>query len=91
VGGGFERVFDEHGHNTLSAVVGLRLGEAWHVALAPGLTFSDEPPRSFEPSLHFEAAYEILLDGFHVGPALEVAVDPEDIHISLGAHLGFGF
>jgi hypothetical protein len=38
-----------------------------------------------------ETAYEFEIKNFHVGPAFEFAYDPEDFHISLGLHCGFGF
>jgi hypothetical protein len=91
LGGGVERLFDEHGHTTVSAVVQFRIMDPWSVILGPGVTFRDADPSAVEPSLHVETAYEFTFGHFHVGPALEVAIDPDATHLTLGAHLGVGF
>lgn len=41
--------------------------------------------------MHFEISYEFEFANFHIGPAMELAYDPEDFHLSLGLHLGYGF
>jgi hypothetical protein len=38
-----------------------------------------------------ETAYELLTGDVHLGPAFEVALHPEEVHMSLGAHVGLGF
>ena len=35
--------------------------------------------------------HEFEIKNIHIGPALEFAYEPEDFHISLGIHLGYGF
>ena len=35
--------------------------------------------------------YEFEFESFHIGPLLELAYHPEDFHISLGIHVGWGF
>ena len=37
------------------------------------------------------AEHYLLIKNIHIGPALEFAYEPEDFHISLGIHLGYGF
>lgn len=63
------------------------------INLSPGITFEDEEGESSETNfaLHFETSYEFEVKNFHIGPVFEVAYDPEDYHISLGLHVGFGF
>jgi len=95
IGAGYERIFDEHGHNTLGIVFNYRLLEALSFNFAPGVTFesggdmSEEQETNF--AFHIESTYEFELGDIHIGPALEFAYDPEDIHISLGLHIGLGF
>lgn len=59
-------------------------------SISPGITFEDEDPQA-NFAFHFETSYEFEVRGLHMGPVLEFAFDPEDIHISLGLHIGFGF
>lgn len=90
LGVGYERIFDEHKHNTIGLVASYRLNEKISLNVSPGLTFEDgNSGSSF--ALHLEASYEFEINNFHLGPNLEFAYDPEDFHISLGLHLGFGF
>jgi hypothetical protein len=89
-GVGYERIFDEHGHNTFVLELIYRPIEALSLSLSPGLTIEDKNPNPGF-ALHFETAYEFEINVFHIGPAVEFAYDPEDYHISLGLHLGYGF
>lgn len=41
--------------------------------------------------MHFEALYEFEIRDFHLGSLIKLAYDPEDVHISFGIHLGYGF
>lgn len=91
VGVGLERLFDQHAHNTLGFVAQYRIWDTWGIAIGPGLTFTDEDPTALEPSLHIETMYEFVLADFHVGPSVEFAADPEEIHLTLGLHFGVGF
>ena len=88
LGGGLERLFDDHGHTTLSAVVQFRIFDPWSVVVAPGMTISDDA--ELAPSVHFETAYEFAFGNFHLGPSFEVAVDPNETHLTLGLHMGVG-
>ena len=90
VGFGYERVFDEHKHNTIGLVGTYRPVEKLSFNVSPGLTFEDESV-SANFALHLETMYEFEIKNFHIGPALEFASDPEDYHISLGLHIGYGF
>ncbi len=90
IGLGFERIFDDHGHNTLGLVVAYRPIEKLGFSLSPGLTFEDGNPQA-NFALHFETSYEFEIGNFHLGPIAELAYDPEDYHLSFGVHVGFGF
>ena len=94
VGLGYERIFDEHKHHTVGVVGSYRPIDNLTLNLAPGVTFeggSDEEEIELNPAVHIEGTYEFLIGDMHIGPVFEVAYDPEDIHISLGIHIGLGF
>jgi hypothetical protein len=90
-GAGYERIFDEHGHNTFGLIASYRPVDPLTFILSPGITIEDENPGEVNFALHVETAYEFQLDNIHLGPVLEFAYDPEDFHISLGIHIGYGF
>lgn len=90
LGIGYERIFDEHKHNTFGLVGTYRPIEGLSFNVSPGLTFEDEN-KTARFALHLETAYEWEIKNFHIGPVFEFASDPEDFHISLGLHLGYGF
>lgn len=91
IGLGYERIFDHHLHNNFGLVASYRPLEPLTLQLSPGIIFEgkDFKERSF--GLHLETAYEFEFDYFHLGPVLELAFDKENVHISLGIHLGLGF
>lgn len=91
IGLGYERIFDEHGHNTFGVVGSYRPITEFVINLSPGVTYEDEDPSELNFALHLEFNYEFLFGDFHIGPVSEFAYDPEDYHISLGLHLGYGF
>lgn len=90
VGLGYERIFDEHKHNTYGLVMAYRPIKKLSLNVSPGLTIENESKKA-NFALHLETSYEFEIKNFHIGPVLEYAYDPEDIHISLGLHLGYGF
>jgi hypothetical protein len=90
IGIAYERIFDEHGHNTIGLTSNYRVTEYLNFSLSPGLAFEDingEP----KPAIHFETSYDFPIGDFHIGPAFDFAWDTEDSHISLGLHIGYGF
>jgi len=91
VGAAYERIFDPHGHNTFGVALIYSPFEKFNINLSPGLTFEDENPSDVGFALHLETSYEFEINNFHLGPSLEFAYDPEDYHISLGLHIGYGF
>ena len=91
LGLGYERIFDEHGHNTISLVGSYRPGEKLTFILSPGILFEDENPGDLVFAIHTEVSYEFAPGNLHIGPLFEVAVDPEDVHLSMGLHIGIGF
>lgn len=90
IGLGYERIFDEHKHNTIGVVLSYRAIEEFSINVSPGLTFEgEENVPNF--AVHVESSYEFEFKNFHIGPVAELAYDPEDIHVSLGLHIGYGF
>ena len=91
VGLGYERIFDEHQHNTLGVVGNFRPMDKISISLSPGISFEENTLSESHFALHVETAYEFEIKNFHLGPVIEVAYDKEDVHISLGVHMGLGF
>lgn len=89
-GVGYERIFDVHKHNTVSVVGSYALAHGLTAIVSPGLTFEDEDPTSLLGAVHVEMTYEFDVGRLHIGPALEWAWDPEDMHVSVGLHIGLG-
>lgn len=90
IGVGYERIFDEHEHTTIGIVTSYRPIHGLSLNLSPGVTFEGNA-EEVNFALHIETAYEWELGFFHLGPVFEFAYDPEDYHLSLGLHLGYGF
>lgn len=90
IGAGYERIFDEHKHNTIGLVFSYRPAKHFSFYVSPGLAFEDESDHT-NFAFHLESSYEFEVNDFHIGPVLEFAYDVEDYHISLGLHIGYGF
>ncbi|MCF8379434.1 MAG: hypothetical protein K9H49_07645 [Bacteroidales bacterium] len=91
VGIGYERIFDEHRHNSIVVIASYSPFHKLNFHLAPGITFEDGKSAELDFGVHIETSYEFEISHFHVGPILEFAYHPEDIHLSTGIHFGFGF
>lgn len=91
VGLGYERVFDTHKHQTIGLVGTFQPIDRLNLNLSPGITFEGGNMADPAFALHVESSYEFEINHFHLGPTIEFAYDPEDYHISVGLHLGFGF
>ena len=90
LGLGYERIFDEHGHNSTNLLIMYRPIHHLSINFAPGVIWTDEDAH-IKPSLHLETIYEWELGHFHVGPLLGVAINPEHFHASIGLHIAIGF
>ena len=91
IGAGYERIFDEHQHNSIGINAIYQPIEGLHLNLSPGFAF--EGSEEFDPrfALHFEISYEFLIGDFHIGPTAAYGFDTEDSHLGLGIHIGYGF
>jgi hypothetical protein len=87
---GYEKIFDSHKHTTVGLVGTFRPIPKLSLNASPGVTF-EKGEKKGRFALHLESAYEFEIKEFHIGPVLEFAYDPEDYHISLGLHIGYGF
>lgn len=88
---GYERIFDEHGHNTINVTGSYSLFHELVLMMSPGITFDDHSNGNIDFSIHLEAGYEFEINHLHLGPVLGFAFIPGDYHISLGLHLGYDF
>jgi hypothetical protein len=89
LGLGYERIFDEHKHQSITLVTQYRPIDRLSLIVAPGILFEKDEKGSF--STHFEVSYEWELRYFHLGPVLEFAYETEDVHYSVGLHVGYDF
>lgn len=90
IGLGYERIFDDHKHNTIGLVLNYHVIEKLGLAISPGIAFSELETKG-QFALHLEATYEFEFKDFHIGPVVEYAFDSDDKHISFGIHIGYGF
>jgi hypothetical protein len=92
LGLGYERLFDEHAHNTISVVLHCRVTERVSLTLSPGLTFDDDDPGDLAFTMHIEPTYDLLVwKTLHMGPSLGAAADSGGLHLTAGVHVGLGF
>ena len=87
---GYERIFDEHKHNSIGPEASYRPIEELVFTLSPGIVFEDKNSTKIF-ALHLETSYEFVVGSFHMGPVFETAFDREDVHLSFGLHVGYGF
>ncbi len=90
IGLGYERIFDEHGHNTLGIAFNYKPIENLSFNLIPGIAFGDDGFDHSEFAFHIESIYEFKIGDVHIGPLLEYAIDSHGNHLSFGIHIGFG-
>jgi len=104
-GVGVEYIFNEEKHQTYSAVFQYSPTYNLHLVAAPGIAVESEveeaghvPGEMDEHdhhgvsfAMHLEAVYEFSLGPFDIGPSVEFAWDPHDIHVSAGVHIAVGF
>jgi hypothetical protein len=91
IGMGYERIFDEHKHNTIGPALKYEPVKRLSLIFSPGIMVEDDHLNEPNLALHFETAYELELKSFLIGPAFEFAWSTGDLHFSLGLHLGFAF
>lgn len=91
LGLGYERIFDEHNHNTFGLVIRYIPVDKLSLIVAPGILYEDRHFNKPEFAIHLESVYEFEIKNIGIGPVVEFAYATDDLHISLGLHLGFVF
>jgi hypothetical protein len=91
LGVGYEKIFDEHRHNSFVLTFSYRLVDKLNFSISPGFASENNEFRKSVFAVHLETSYEIEFNDFHLGPVLEIAADKEDYHMSMGLHIGIGF
>lgn len=90
-GVGYEAIFDEHGHNALSVILHYTPVEHFSMNISPGIVFIKSEPDQSRFALHTEFIYDFIIGVFHIGPLIGAAVNPEDLHASVGLHMAIDF
>jgi len=88
---GYEQIFDEHGHRSLTLIGTYKSDFPLILSLAPGILFGNPEIPSVRFVVHTEAIYEFEIGQFHLGPALEFATTFEEYHIGMGIHAAYAF
>ena len=87
IGSGIEYLFDKHHHIGADLSLSFFPTEDLEISIAPGLVFTNNLK---EYATHFEVSYSFDLKNFHLGPIFETAISKDDVHLSIGLHLGIG-
>ena len=90
-GVGYEQIFDEHKHRSLTIIGTFRPTSPLVLSLAPGILFGTQEDPGIKFALHTEAVYEFEIYIFHLGPAIEFATTFNEFHIGFGLHLAVAF
>ena len=88
---GYEKIFDEHGHQSVTIVGAYRLSSPLVLSMAPGILFGNPEHPEARFVMHVEAVYEFQLGSFHLGPALEFATTFAEFHLGAGLHVALAF
>jgi hypothetical protein len=93
LGVGVETILAEHGHYVASFLFHIHPVREITLTAGPGLAFIKHEGDTWERRLafHFSGGYEFELGMMFIAPAFELGVAGEDVHLMLGAHIGFGF
>jgi hypothetical protein len=92
IGMGFETILAEHDHYVASLLIHIHPIREVTLTAGPGLAYIKHGGEEREKRLafHFSAGYEFELGKMFIAPACELGLAGEDVHLMLGAHIGFG-
>ncbi|MDB4334996.1 hypothetical protein OAA06_01415 [bacterium] len=90
VGLGYEKVFDEHKHNSIGVVGTYNPIGKLNFSLSPGIAYEGSGFEETKFVVHLETSYDFMIGNFHAGPAIEYSYNPEHSHYSFGLHIGIG-
>lgn len=89
LGAGYEMIFAEHLHQSLSAVISLYPLPLLDISVGAGTVFpSHEESWSFTAHTEFSVTWPIG-DMLHAGPVVDFGWSPHGYHIITGLHVGF--
>lgn len=91
LGMGYERIFDDHKHNSFNVILMYRPFNHFSLNIAPGVIWLDSEKNSLKPAMHLEGLYEFEIGPIHMGPIIGVGLNTNDMHLSTGLHLALGF
>jgi len=92
LGAGYELILGEHTHQTVSALVHFHPIHPLDINLGPGLVFPDGENENYRFKMHVElAAVFEMGEHLHLGPSIDAGIGKEDLHITLGIHVGWVF
>lgn len=87
---GYEWIASEHRHHSLYALMHFHPIHPLDINIGPGFTFPDEENPDYRFKVHAEVAAVFPLgERFHLGPSLDLGWGMDDLHLSLGVHLGW--
>lgn len=87
-----ETILDEHKHYTFSIVFQYYLTKGLAISYSPGLLIrKEQADYQYQFASHIEAAYEIEMGEFHIGPVAEIGIEKNGIHFMVGLHIGIDF
>ena len=90
IGPGYELIVGEHIHHTVSGLFHFHPLHPLDINVGPGLVFPDEETDRFRFKLHLElAAVFEMGEHFHLGPSLDAGIGKDDLHLTLGIHIGY--
>ncbi len=88
---GYEQIFDEHMHRSLTFIGAFRPVSPLVLSLGPGILFGTEENPGIRFTLHAEVVYEFEISYFHLGPAVEIATTFDEYHLGVGLHMAYAF
>lgn len=88
---GYEQIFDEHRHRSLTMIGAFRLTPPLVMTLGPGILFGNQENPGNRFTIHAELVYEFEIGHFHLGPALDFATTFDEYHMGAGLHVAYAF
>ena len=92
IGIGYEAIFSENFHNGINLLVNYQPLNFLSVVAGPGMVIAKSKSETeVVPSFHCETVFEFDVKSIHLGPMIGFGIDPDDIHLAAGIHVGIGF
>ncbi|MGW8315694.1 MAG: hypothetical protein ACWGNV_08850 [Bacteroidales bacterium] len=92
IGPGYELILGENTHHSLTALFNFDPFHPFDFSIGPGVVFPGEEVGNFRFKLHTELAFAFEVgEHLHLGPSLEAGIVKDDLHLSVGIHIGYIF